>query len=102
MNKYKSKDNYVLYEIADETMLFGSKEGRIDHESVIVFNESGAFIWKELMKDGCTIESIAEKLSNKYKLDITAAIADVYAYVHKCINEGLIDEMQEGDCYVTI
>ena len=42
------KNNYLLREIAGEYMLVPLGESGLTFNSIVTFNETGAFIWKKL------------------------------------------------------
>lgn len=68
------KNNYLLREIAGEYMLVPLGESSFN--SMVTFNETGAFIWRKL-EDGLKEDEIAKALTLEYNVKYNQALEDV-------------------------
>ena len=72
------KNNYLLREIAGEYMLVPLGESSFN--SMVTFNETGAFIWKKLEED-LTENEIAHALTLEYSVTEQQSLADVNNFI---------------------
>lgn len=70
------KNKFLLREVAGEYMLVPLGESGLTFNSIVTFNETGAFIWKKLEED-LTEDEIANALSLEYNVTHQQALADV-------------------------
>lgn len=68
------QNDYLLREIAGEYMLVPL--GNSSLNSMVSFNETGAFVWKKL-EQGLTEEEIANALTAEYNVAYNQALEDV-------------------------
>lgn len=68
------QNDYLLREIAGEYMLVPL--GNSSFNSMVSFNETGAFVWKKL-EQGLTEEEIANALTVEYNVVYNQALEDV-------------------------
>ena len=68
------KNNYLLREIAGEYMLVPLGESSFN--SMVTFNETGAFIWRKL-EAGLKEDEIANALTLEYNVKYNQALEDV-------------------------
>lgn len=68
------QNDYLLREIAGEYMLVPL--GNSSFNSMVSFNETGAFVWKKL-EQGLTEEEIANALTVEYNVAYNQALEDV-------------------------
>ena len=68
------KNNYLLREIAGEYMLVPLGDSSLN--SMVSFNETGAFVWKRL-EQGLNEEEIANALTVEYNVAYNKALEDV-------------------------
>lgn len=68
------QNDYLLREIAGEYMLVPL--GNSSFNSMVSFNETGAFVWKKL-EQGLTEEEIANALTAEYNVAYNQALEDV-------------------------
>ena len=73
---YYSNPNYVLREIAGESVLVSMGEGVADFCGIITLNQSAKILW-ETLKQGSTREKLAENLKNHFQISDEQAIEDV-------------------------
>ena len=91
MNRYIANSKYMLRDIAGDYILYKWENGGISNQSVIVFNETGAFLWKHLSLPK-TEAQLAELLCNRFNIDIEKASSDVSLFIKKCIKESILIE----------
>lgn len=72
------KNNYLLREIEGEYMLVPLGEASLN--SMVTFNETGAFIWKKL-EENLTKEEIAHALTLEYNVTQQQALEDVKQFI---------------------
>lgn len=68
------KNNYLLREISGEYMLVPL--GDSSFNSMVTFNETGAFIWRKL-EEGLKEDEIANALTLEYNVKYNQALEDV-------------------------
>lgn len=92
MKKYKADEEFTARKFVDEVVLvpFGSQMR--ENNSMIILNETSAFLWNEL-KEEKSIEQLVSTLKEEYD----AEDADVYTDV---IN--IIDSLQKINAVKTI
>ena len=83
-----------MNKIADEYIVIPRGPEAVSFSATLVFNESGAFLWKTL-NNYCSIDSLTELLAEKYSIDLEAARADVTDYINKMKENGLLEENSE-------
>lgn len=92
--KYKIKDGFFMNKIADEHIVIARGKGAVDFAATLVFNETGAFLWK-YMQTFRSIDQLATILAEHYSLDIVNAKADVTEFVNKLKENGVLEEKSE-------
>ena len=78
----KINKDYMLKEIAGETMLVYQNEQSVDFSKVITLNELGAFIFK-LIQDNKSEEEIINCILKEYEGEEDVVRNDVYEFVNK-------------------
>lgn len=68
------KNNYLLREIAGEYMLVPIGDSSLN--SIVNFNETGAFVWERL-EQGLNEDEIANALTAEYNVTYAQALEDV-------------------------
>lgn len=68
------KNNYLLREIAGEYMLVPIGDSSLN--SIVNFNETGAFVWERL-EQGLNEDEIANALTAEYNVTYVQALEDV-------------------------
>lgn len=68
------KNNYLLREIAGEYMLVPIGDSSLN--SIVNFNETGAFVWRKL-EQGLNEDEIANALTAEYNVTYNQAFEDV-------------------------
>lgn len=77
----KIADGFVLKKVADSYVVVPVGENVVDFTSMITINESGEFIWRQLLEDTDT-ETVADALCAEYEVDRETALKDVEAFVN--------------------
>ena len=76
----KIADGFVLKKVADSYVVVPVGENVVDFTSMITINESGEFIWRQLLED-TDPETVADALCEEYEVDRETALKDVEAFV---------------------
>ena len=86
----KRKSNYIVRNFAGDNILVpvGSEVGK--QKGMILFNNTGLYIWECLIKD-CSLEELAIAVANKFDVPIDNAQKDVEIFVSNIDNLGLIE-----------
>lgn len=87
----KVKNGFILREIADSIVVVPTGELVKDFEGMIHLNSTGKFIW-ELLNVDITIEEIANKLVEQYKIDFDRAKKSAENFITKLREANLIEE----------
>ena len=95
MITYKSMPDYVIRNIAGDNVLIKTLNTDIGNTNVFVFNDSGAFLWKNLSEKKSRAQLVT-LLINKYGVEQTQAERDVDKFLEKCVAEGFVSEEKEG------
>lgn len=88
--RYRANKNFELKEIAGELLLMPRGASTVDYNFVTVFNETGAFIYRN-MADFVDTETLAKLLAEKYSIAFDEAKADVEAYIEKMLGESIVE-----------
>ena len=86
---YHSNPNYVLREIAGESVLVSMGDGIADFCGIITLNHSAKILW-ETMKTGATKEKLVESLKNYFKISDAKATEDVERSLKLLEEKGLV------------
>ncbi len=86
---YYSNSNYVLREIAGESVLVSMGEGIADFCGIITLNQSAKILW-ETMKQGATKEKLADNLKNYFQISDEQATEDVEKSLKLLEEKGLV------------
>ena len=95
MITYKSLPDYIMRNIAGDNVLIKTQNSNFGNTEVFVFNDSGAFLWKNLSEKRSR-EQLINLLIEKYGIEQTLASSDVDSFLNKCLAEGFISEEKEG------
>lgn len=88
--RYRINKNFELKEIAGELLLLPRGASTVDYNYVTVFNETGAFIYRN-MSEYVDIETLSELLAEKYSIDVEIAKADTEDYIKKMLEAEIIE-----------
>ena len=91
--QYKVKDCFEMKQVAGDYIVIPRGSMSIDFGAVVVFNESGAFLWNEL-KQYASADGLTEKLAAHYGIEPDAARKDADAFLQKMDDSGLLDKRE--------
>ena len=78
----KIKQGFMLREVAGNFVVVAVGEASKNFNGVINLNESGAFLWKQLMSE-TTNEKLLDALLNEYDVSEEIAKKDIQMFVNK-------------------
>ena len=86
--RYKSNDNYVVSEVAGESVIVPMSGSVAKMGSLIVLNETGSFIIS-CMKEPSTVSEIAKAMANEYDVpEETELCADIQQFIDAMVKRG--------------
>jgi hypothetical protein len=85
----KIKDGFILREVAGNFIVVAVGDAVKNFNGVINLNETGALLWKELVK-GATEEDLKNALLNEYEVTEEVAERDAKAFVENLKQANLI------------
>ncbi len=87
---YSTKTCFEMKNIAGDFLLIPRGNSAIDYSAVLVLNETGAFLWRE-MRTPVTISDLVKKLVDKFSPSVEQAQTDVERFIDKMLENELID-----------
>ncbi len=91
--KYKRNDSFQLQEIAGDYLLVARGAVALDFSSVVVFNETGVFLWKN-MELWHSPEELATMLISEFAAPEETALQDVHRFLEKMQAENMVDRQE--------
>ena len=88
--KYKTKDCFLMKQIADEYIVIPRGTEAIAFKASVVFNESGAFLWGK-MQEFVDEKTLVDALQDRYDIDAVLAEKDTKAFLEKMEDNGLVE-----------
>ena len=85
----KLKDGFMLKEVAGSYIVI--PVGQVDFTAMITVNETGAFLWEQLM-DGSSVEELCANMVQEYAIDEPTARRDIEAFLNILSDNGLLEE----------
>ncbi|MBQ7203251.1 MAG: PqqD family peptide modification chaperone [Eubacterium sp.] len=92
--KYKTKDCFLMKQIADEFIVIPRGSEALEFKGSVVFNEAGAFLWDK-MNEFIDEEALAAALMEHYGIDSDLAAKDTKAFLKKMEDNGLVDKSED-------
>lgn len=86
---YTASPNYILRDIAGESILVSIGQGVADFCGVVVLNESAKILWTTLL-GGATTEDLTETLVQAFQVSPTQAQADVEETLSILMERGMV------------
>ncbi len=83
--------DYIMREIAGETILIPSGSAAKKFNGLITVNELGAFIWNALSED-LTLDALTERITEAYEVDAATARADASEFLDELRQVGALEE----------
>lgn len=87
----KLNKNYVVKQLADETILVHQDEHNVDFTKIINLNELAIFIIERINEE-LSLSQIVDAIVNEYEVDKITAEKDASDFINKLISLGIIDE----------
>ena len=85
----KRNPDFLLREVADTLVVVPVGQASINFPGMITLNATGAFLW-ELLGTEQTVDSLVEKMVDRYEVEAEKARQDVEAFVAKLMPTGAI------------
>lgn len=77
----KIKEGFVLREVANNYVVVPTGKASINFNGMITLNETGAFLWKQLL-NATTTEKLVESLVSEYEVNEVRAYQDVLRFIN--------------------
>lgn len=74
------KEGFLLRNVAGEYVVIPTGNSMVDFKAMISLNESGAFLWEQLLTDK-TEQQLTESFLNEYDVDEKTATEDIKEFV---------------------
>lgn len=87
---HASKD-YILREIAGETILIPSGAAAQKFNGLVTLNELGSFIWNALSED-LTLDALSARITDVYEIDTATAKADAEEFLAELRKVGALED----------
>jgi hypothetical protein len=87
----RAAKDYIMREIAGETILIPSGAAAQKFNGLITVNELGAFIWNAL-GENITIDALIDRITEVYDVDAETARADAVAFLEELRRVGALEE----------
>ena len=84
-------DNYVMKNLANETILVHQDEKNVDFSKIINLNEIAVFIINKIQEGLNTLE-ICKSITKEYDIDEKTAKEDTENFIKKLLELGIINE----------
>lgn len=84
-------DNYVMKNLANETILVHQDEKNVDFSKIINLNEIAVFIINKIQEGLNTLE-ICKAITKEYDIDEKTAEEDTENFIKKLLELGIINE----------
>lgn len=83
--------DYIMREIAGETILIPSGSAAQKFNGLITVNELGGFIWSILAED-VSLDTIVERITSDYEVDADTARTDAMEFLDELRRVGALEE----------
>ncbi|MBR4622634.1 MAG: PqqD family protein [Ruminococcus sp.] len=83
------RKDFILRNVGGERVVVAVGKASRRFDGIIMLNESGEILWRELQK-GATEKTLVSALLSEYNIDEKTARADVEAFVKKLSDAGAI------------
>lgn len=85
----KLKEGFMLKEVAGSYIVI--PVGQLDFTAMITVNETGAFLWEQLM-DGATPEELTANMVREYDIDEATAKRDIDGFLKILADNKLLED----------
>lgn len=86
----KLNDGYVLRKVGQAYMVMPTGARMKDYQGMITLNETGAFLYKEVEKEGSSKEKLIEACMAEYNVPEEEATQAVDSFIEQCSDCGLM------------
>ena len=86
----KIKSNFVLRNIAGTQVALPLGDSNVNFTGMLTLNETGVLLWHKLESD-CTIEKLADAITDEYEVAYDEALADVKAFLKRLDDAGCLE-----------
>ena len=83
--------DYIMREIAGETILIPSGASAQKFNGLITLNELGTFIWN-LLSEPTSLDAVTVRITEEYDVDAETARADAQAFLDELRKVGALEE----------
>lgn len=87
----RAAKDYIMREIAGETILIPSGSAARKFNGLITVNELGTFIWNALAED-ITLDALTDKITDVYDVDAATARADASEFLDELRRVGALED----------
>ena len=85
----KYNNNYVLKELAGDTILVYQNENEVNFSKIITLNDVSVVILKSL-QEGLSQDKIVERILSEYEIDKETVANDVEEFIKKLLELGVV------------
>lgn len=94
-NLYKSNENFVINNIANETVIVPISSSVANMGNLLILNDTGAFIINHI-KESTTIFDIANAMSKEFEVpDEQTLLNDIECFMLEMVKRGFFTEIQK-------
>lgn len=86
------KEGFKLHQLGNENIVVAEGDASLDYTSIISLNESGTYIWQNIVGKEFDADSITKLLLEEYDVDESTASDDAYAFVESLLEAELVNE----------
>lgn len=90
----KTNKEYMLREIAGETVLVPTGSASQKLNGMIRLTESAAFIWKQV-DTAADLEEIVARVQDEYEVNEDTARRDIYGFLRELYVRGIVQDIPE-------
>ena len=87
----KIKSGFLVRDIADSYIVVPVGERVIDFKGIMTLNESGYFLWKQLL-DNISYDGLLSALLDEYEVDEATARNDIDEFLESARESGVLEE----------
>ncbi len=85
-------EGFKLRNIAGETVVSGESIAQIDFRSLIVLNESAAYLWSNICDKEFDVPMLAKLLTKEYEVEMERAMVDAQTVAQSWIDAKIVTE----------
>ena len=85
------KDGFIIKQVVDTYVVVPVGENLVDFSAMISLNETGAFLWNNMVSD-VTEDELAEKMCLEYNIDKETALTDIKDFVATLERQDILEK----------